>query len=89
MKRLYQSEKPYKADNDDLYGVSEEALGSIAAAMESLYGYWELDHIFDALGHIYDDLEEMYNQYEAIAAEEQRKEIEGLTRDYWRSVLPL
>ena len=89
MKRPYQSEKPYKADNDDLYGASEEALGSIAAAMETLRGYWEFDHIFDALGHIYDDLEEMYNKYEAIAMEEQRKEEEALTRDYWRMVLPL
>ena len=89
MKRPYQSEKPISADNDDLYGASEEALNSIAAAMETLRGYWELDHIFGALGGIYDDLEEMFNQYEAIAAEEQRKEEEALTRDYWRSVLPL
>ena len=89
MKRLYQTNKPISADNDDLYGASEEALDSITAAMETLRGFWELDHIFDALGHIYDDLEEMYNEYEAIAAEEQRKEIEGLTRDYWRMVLPL
>ena len=89
MARLYQSEKPYKADNDDLYQATENALRHISEAMEELYGYWELDHIFDALGHAYDDCEEMFNQYDAIAAEEQRKEIEALTRDYWRMVLPL
>lgn len=87
MQKPYQTKKPITADNDDLYGASEEALDSIAAAMEALRGYWELDHIFDALGGVYDDLKDMYDEYDAIAAEEQRKEIDGLTRDYYRSVI--
>ena len=87
MGRPYQTEKPISADNDDLYGTSEEALGSICAAMETLRGYWELDHIFDALGEAYDQLKEMFDRYEAIASEEWRREEEGLTRQYYRSVI--
>lgn len=87
MERPYQTKKPIVADNDDLYAASDEALGSIASAMEALRGYWELDHIFDALGSAYDDLKDMHDQYDAVAAEEQRQEIEGLTRQYWRDVL--
>jgi hypothetical protein len=83
----YQTKKPITADNDDLHEASEEALDSIASAMEALRGYWELDHIFDALGGVYDDLKDLFDEYDAIAAEEQRKEIEGLTRDYYRSVI--
>jgi len=83
----YQTKKPITADNDDLYEASEEALDSIASAMEALRGYWELDSIFDALGGVYDDLKDLFDEYDAIAAEEQRKEIEGLTRDYYRSVI--
>lgn len=89
MKRPYQTEKPFIADNDDLLQATEDAMSSIAAAMNDLRGLWELDHIFDALGRIYDDLEDMHSHYEAIAMEEQRKEEEALTRDYWRMVLPL
>jgi hypothetical protein len=85
--RPYQTKKPITADNDDLYGASEEALDSIASAMEALRGYWELDHIFEALGGVYDDLKDMFDEYEAIASEEQRKEIEGLTRQYWRDAI--
>lgn len=87
MDKPYQTKKPITADNDDLYGASEEALTSIASAMEALRGYWELDHIFDALSGVYDDLKDMYDEYDAIAAEEQRKEIAGLTRQYWRDVI--
>lgn len=87
MSRPYQTKKPIIADNDDLYGASEDALASIAEAMEALRGYWELDHIFEELGHVYSELEEKYNEYENIAAEQWRKEEEGLTRDYWRMVL--
>lgn len=87
MDKPYQTKKPITADNDDLYGASEEALTSIVTAMEALRGYWELDHIFDALGDVYDDLKDMYDEYEAIAADEQRKEIEGLTRQYWRDAI--
>jgi hypothetical protein len=83
----YQTNKPITADNDDLYEASEEALDSIASAMEALRGYWELDHIFDALGGVYDDLKDLFDEYEAVAAEEQRKEIEGLTRQYWRDAI--
>jgi transposase len=85
--RPYQTKKPINADNDDLWQASEEALSSISAAMEVLRGYWELDHIFEALGSAYDDLKVMYDEYDAIAAEEQRKEIAALTRDYYRSVI--
>jgi hypothetical protein len=85
--RPYQTKKPIAADNDDLHGASEEALYSIASAMEALRGYWELDHIFDALGGVYDDLKDLFDEYDAIAAEEQRKEIEGLTRQYWRDAI--
>lgn len=87
MEKPYQTKKPITADNDDLYVASEEALGSIASAMEALRGYWDLDHIFEALGSVYDDLKVMYDEYDAIAAEEQRKEIEAMTRDYYRSVI--
>jgi len=83
----YQTKKPITADNDDLYEASEEALDSIASAMEALRGYWELDHIFDALGGVYDDLKDLFDEYDAIAAEEQREEIAALTRDYYRSVM--
>jgi len=87
VKKPYQTKKPITADNDDLYEASEEALDSISSAMEALRGYWELDSIFDALNGVYDDLKDLFDQYDAIAAEEQRKEIEGLTRDYYRSVI--
>lgn len=87
MKRPYQTKKPYTADNDDLYQASEDALGSIAAAMETLRGYWEFDHIFETLGDTYDDLKNMYDEYDAIASKEYREEVEALTRDYYRSVI--
>lgn len=87
MNKPYQTKKPIVADNDDLHSASEDALDSIASAMEALRGYWELDHIFDALGGVYDDLKDLFDQYDAIAAEEQRKEIEGLTRQYWRDAI--
>ena len=87
MNKPYQTKKPITADNDDLYEASEEALDSIASAMEALRGYWELDHIFDALGGVYDDLKDLFDEYDAIAAEEQREEIAALTRDYYRSVM--
>lgn len=89
MNRPCQTKKPYNADNDDLYQASEEALSSIAAAMEALKGYWELDHIFEALGDAYDDLKALNDEYDAIASKEYADEIAGLTRDYWRMVLPL
>ena len=87
MARVYQTKKPYKADNDDLLQASEEALRSIEGAMETLRGYWELDNVFESLGDAYDELKELFDQYDAIAAEEYRQEIEGLTRDYYRSVI--
>lgn len=87
MQKPYQTKKPITADNDDLYGASEEALDSIASAMEALRGYWELDHIFDALGGVYDDLKELYDEYDAIASKEYADEIAALTRDYYRSVI--
>lgn len=87
MNKPYQTKKPIAADNDDLHSASEDALDSIASAMDALRGYWELDHIFDALGSVYDDLKDLFDQYDAIAAEEQRKEIEGLTRQYWRDAI--
>lgn len=87
MQKPYQTKKPITADNDDLYEASEEALGSIVEAMETLRGYWELDHIFDALGSVYDDLKDQFDEYDAIASEEQRKESEALMRDYYRSVV--
>lgn len=87
MNKPYQTKKPITADNDDLYGASEEALDNIVCAMEALRGYWELDHIFDALGGVYDDLKDLFDEYDAIAAEEQRKEIEGMTRQYWRDAI--
>lgn len=87
MNKPYQTKKPLVADNDDLFQASEEALDSIAEAMETLRGYWELDHIFDALGSVYDDLKDLFDEYDAIAADEQRKEIDGLTRQYWRDAI--
>lgn len=87
MQKPYQTKKPITADNDDLYEASMEALDSIASAMEALRGYWELDHIFDALGSVYDDLKDRFDEYKAIASEEQRKESDALLRDYYRSVV--
>jgi hypothetical protein len=83
----YQTKKPIAADNDDLHSASEDALDSIASAMDALRGYWEFDHIFDALGGVYDDLKDLFDEYDAIASEEQRKEIEGLNRQYWRDAI--
>lgn len=87
MNRPYQTKKPFIADNDDLLSASEDALGSIAAAMEALQGYWELDHIFEALGDAFDDLKALHGEYDAVATQEYNDEMAALTRDYYRSVI--
>ena len=87
MEKPYQTKKPITADNDDRLEATEEALLSVSAALEALRGLWEYDHIFELLDDAFDQLEAEYNVCENIASEEYRKEIEGLTRDYYRSVI--
>ena len=87
MDKPRQTSKPINADNDELLNASEEALYYISEAMDYLRGLWELDEIFNALGDAFDKLAEKNNEYNATVAEEDRKEIETLTREYYRSVL--
>ena len=86
MKRVYQTKKPINADNDDRMQATESALSNVAEAMEALRGLWEYDYIFELLDDAFDRLEEEHTICENIAMDEQRKEEEGLTRDYWRMV---
>ena len=87
--RIYQTKKPIDADNDDLLQASEDAMYHIQSALEALRGYWDLDHIFEALDDAYDDLKELHEHYDVVAMQEYNEEIEALNRDYIRSVLPL
>jgi len=74
-------------DNEDLLNELESAMESIADAMECLKGYAAFADWFDTLDDIFDEMQPEYEQYESIAADEYAKEIAGLTRDYYRSVI--
>lgn len=74
-------------DNIDLLTELEDAMDSIASAMKSLAGYEAFTDWFDALGDIWDEMKPEHDEYEAIDAAEYREEMDGLTRDYYRSVL--
>lgn len=74
-------------DNSDLLEELEEAMGSIAIAMEHLRGYEEFSDWFDTLDDVFDEMKPMYEECEAIAAEEYAEEMEGLRRQYYRDVL--
>lgn len=74
-------------DNDTLLEELENAMSSIADAMECLRGYEEFSDWFDTLDDMYDEMQPEYEKYDIIAGIEYQKEIEGLTRDYYRSVL--
>lgn len=75
-------------DRDTKYDMMSEAMDSIKSAISSLEdksGYFE--NVIDILK---DALREMEPEYERIDAEldnEYCKEIEGLTRDYYRMVM--
>lgn len=75
------------ADNAFLLDELETAMFSISEAMTALAGYEDFADWFDTLSDMWDEMEPKLEEYESIAADEQRKEEEGLTRQYWRSVL--
>lgn len=75
------------ADNVDLLTELENAMDSIASAMSSLAGYEAFTDYFDALSDLWDDMKPQYDEYEAIDAAEYRKEMDGLNRQYLRSVM--
>jgi len=88
VKKPEQYKKLYKnPDNTDLLNELEEAMDSIASAMQNLAGYEAFSGWFDTLSDIWDDMKPQYDEYEAIAAAEYEKEIAELTRDYYRSVM--
>ena len=74
-------------DNADQLEGLEEAMGNIAIAMEALIGCTVFEGWFDTLGMVYDEMAPMYEECEAIDAAEYRAEMDGLNRDYLRSVL--
>lgn len=74
-------------ENDTLLDELENAMSSIASAMEYLRGYEQFADWFDTLDDMFDEMEPEREQYENIASFEYRKEIESLTRDYYRSVM--
>ena len=78
------------AENPDtitLLEELEEAMGSIAIAMEHLRGYEEFSDWFDTLDDVFDEMKPMYEECEAIDAAEYQKEMDGLRRQYYRDVL--
>lgn len=74
-------------DNITLLSELEEAMDSIASAMRNLAGYEAFTDYFDALSDLWDEMKPQYDEYEAIDAAEYRKEMEGLNRQYLRSVM--
>ena len=57
-------------DNITLLEELEEAMGSIAIAMEHLRGYEEFSDWFDTLDDVFDEMKPMYEECEAIDAAE-------------------
>lgn len=74
-------------DNIDLLEELESAMSSIESAMESLAGYEEFKDWFDTLDDMWEEMNSRREEYEAIDVAEYAKEIEGLNRQYLRSVL--
>lgn len=74
-------------DNIDLLTELEEAMDSIASAMQNLAGYEAFTDWFDALSDIWDEMKPQHDEYEAIDAAEYRAEMDGLNRQYLRSVM--
>ena len=88
MKKPEQYKKLQKnPDNIDLLTELEEAMDSIASAMQNLAGYEAFTNWFDALSDIWDEMKPQYDEYEAIDAAEYRAEMDGLNRQYLRSVM--
>lgn len=88
MKKPEQYKKLYKnPDNIDLLTELEEAMDSIASAMQNLAGYEAFTDWFDTLSDIWDEMKPQYDEYEAIDAAEYRAEMDGLNRQYLRSVM--
>lgn len=77
----------YDDDAQDKFTALDDAMTSIASAMESLKGYGDFTDWFDALGEIFDEMKPDCEMYENIAGAEYQAELEDLTRDYYRSVL--
>lgn len=84
-KQTMQFEK--NPDNDTLLEELESAMFSITEAMENLRGYEQFSDWFDMLDAMFDEMEPEREQYEIQAGVEYNKEIEGLTRDYYRMVM--
>ena len=76
-----------KIDNIDQLEGLEEAMSGIASAMEALSGYTVFEGWFDTLEMVFDEMAPMYEECEAIDAAEYREEMDGLNRQYLRSVL--
>ena len=74
-------------DNDTLLDSIESAMSNIVEAMDYLRGYEEFEIWFDTLDDMIGEMEPYHEQYEAIANAEYQQELEGLRRDYYRSVL--
>lgn len=74
-------------DNIDQLQALDEAMSSIASAMETLSGYAVFADWFDTLDMVFDEMKPMYEECEAIDVVEYGKEIDDLTRDYYRSVI--
>ena len=88
VKKPKQYEKLHdKIDNIDQLEGLEEAMGSIAIAMEALSGYTVFEDWFDTLEMVFDEMAPMYEECEAIDAAEYSAEMDELNRDYLRSVL--
>lgn len=87
MTRPKQTKVRPASDNDDLLEASGAALEHIADAMEELRGIEEFVDIFGGLEDIWDELMDQYKEYDAIATAEYREEMDGLLRQYYRSVL--
>ena len=87
-KKPVQYEKLHdKIDNADQLECLDEAMGCIASAMEVLSGYSVFAEWFDTLEMVFDEMEPMYEECEAIDTAEYRAEMDGLNRQYLRSVM--
>lgn len=73
--------------NDDLLDALDNARWHIREAMDELRGFDELSDWFDALDDIDDEMQPMYEQCEQVAANEYAEEMDGLRRQYYRSVI--
>jgi hypothetical protein len=88
VKKPKQYEKLHdKIDNADQLEGLEEAMSGIASAMEALSGYTVFEEWFDTLEMVFDEMTPMHEECEAIDAAEYRAEMDGLNRQYLRSVL--